>query len=183
MRRSIPSTAASAPSSSGAVDEPVQTLTVKRSPRAAASVTRPASAAGTAFGWPEPVNPLIPTWSPEAMNAAASSAGITLSARASHRMRDRSVILTLPPAPKRRDDPVSATLRMAGHARPGPFSPVTAYGSAGGRPRHGWGHLRILPEDLGIRAHLSTDHGLRARTCDRYLKTRKGTGKRDCMGI
>jgi hypothetical protein len=46
-------------------------------------------------------------------------------------MRDRSVILTLPPAPKRRDDPVSATLRMAGHARPGTFSPVTAYGSAG----------------------------------------------------
>ena len=43
-----PAAAASAPSSSGAVDEPVQTLTAKRSPRSAASVTRVTSAAGTA---------------------------------------------------------------------------------------------------------------------------------------
>ena len=61
MRRSMPSTAASAPSSSGAVDAPVQTLTAKRSPRAVASVIRRTSAAGTALGWPAPVNPLIPT--------------------------------------------------------------------------------------------------------------------------
>src|ERR1035441_6372466 len=129
MRRSIPSTAASAPSSSGAVDEPVQTLTVKRSPREAASVTRRTSAAGTAFGWPEPVNPLIPTWLPGAMNAAASSADITLSATALHRRRDRSVIPMLPPASKRRDDPVSARRRMASRPRPGAFGPATGYGS------------------------------------------------------
>src|ERR1022692_868336 len=41
---------ASAPSSSGAVDAPVQTLTVKRPPCAVASVTRWTSAAGNAFG-------------------------------------------------------------------------------------------------------------------------------------
>jgi hypothetical protein len=29
---------------------------------------------GTALGYPEPVNPLMPTWSPEWMSAAASSA-------------------------------------------------------------------------------------------------------------
>ena len=50
MRRSIPSTAANAPSSSGAVEAPVHTLTLNRSPREVASVTRLTSAAGTAFG-------------------------------------------------------------------------------------------------------------------------------------
>ena len=50
MRRSMPSAAASAPSSSGAVEAPVQTLTVKRSPRSAASVIRRDQRGGTAFG-------------------------------------------------------------------------------------------------------------------------------------
>ena len=35
-------------------------------------------APGTAFGWPAPVNPLIPTRSPGAMSVAASCAVITL---------------------------------------------------------------------------------------------------------
>ena len=139
MRRSIPSAAASAPSSSGAVDEPVQTLTAKRSPRAAASVTRRTSAAGTAFGWPEPVNPLIPTWSPGAMNAAASSADITLSATALHPRRDRSVILTLPPAPEHHNGPASATSPHGGHPGPGTLGQTTRYGS---RPRP---HLLLYP--------------------------------------
>ena len=50
MRSSIPSTAANAPSSSGAVEAPVHTLKANRSPRAAASETRSTNAAGTAFG-------------------------------------------------------------------------------------------------------------------------------------
>jgi hypothetical protein len=38
---------------------------------------RRASASGTAFGYPEPVNPLIPIWAPGWISAAASSALIT----------------------------------------------------------------------------------------------------------
>ena len=54
----MPSTDANAPSSSGAVEAPVQTPTLKRSPRALASVIREAKAVSTAFGYPAPVNPL-----------------------------------------------------------------------------------------------------------------------------
>jgi hypothetical protein len=49
-RSSIPCAAASAPSSSGAVDAPVHTLTVNGSPPALASAVRPTSAANTALG-------------------------------------------------------------------------------------------------------------------------------------
>jgi hypothetical protein len=42
---------------------------------------RAASARGTALGYPEPVNPLIPTVMPGKMCAAARSAGITLDAK------------------------------------------------------------------------------------------------------
>jgi hypothetical protein len=87
------STDANAPSSSGAVEAPVQTPTLKRSPRALASVIRRAKAVGTAFGYPAPVNPLIPTLEPGSISAAASSADITLSARPRYRMCERSVIV------------------------------------------------------------------------------------------
>ena len=72
----MPSTAASAPSSSGAVDAPVQTA--NREPvtaRSLASVMRLTSAPGTALGWPAPVNPLIPTFAPGGSARRASSAG------------------------------------------------------------------------------------------------------------
>ncbi len=35
---------------------------------------RCASSIGTVFGYPDPVNPLMPIWSPDRINAAASSA-------------------------------------------------------------------------------------------------------------
>src|ERR1700760_303772 len=88
----MPSTDANAPSSSGAVEAPVHTPTLKRSPRALASAIRRAKAVGTAFGYPAPVNPLIPTLEPGSISAAASSADITLSTRPLYRMCERSVI-------------------------------------------------------------------------------------------
>jgi hypothetical protein len=81
IRMSIPSAAASAPSSSGAVDAPVHTSTVKWPPRACISAMRRASAPGTAFGYPAPVNPLMPIVDPEVISAAASSADITFLAK------------------------------------------------------------------------------------------------------
>src|ERR1035441_901730 len=65
---------ASAPSSSGPVEAPVKTLTWNFWPRKLASAMWRASSMGTALGYPDPVNPLMPTWSPEWMRAAASSA-------------------------------------------------------------------------------------------------------------
>src|ERR1700738_434963 len=92
----MPSTDANAPSSSGAVEAPVHTPTLKCSPRALASVIRRAKAVGTAFGYPAPVNPLIPTLEPGSISAAASSADITLSTRPVYRMCERSVIVARP---------------------------------------------------------------------------------------
>src|SRR5215469_2792161 len=65
---------ASAPSSSGPVEAPVNTLTRNFCPRKFASAMRRASSVGTALGYPDPVNPLIPIWSPDSISAAASSA-------------------------------------------------------------------------------------------------------------
>src|SRR3954470_15171100 len=86
-RSSIPSTAARAPSSSGAVDAPVQTLILKRSPELLASVIRFARAAGTSLGYPAPVNPLIPTVAPGLIMAAAASAGTAFRANPAWLMR------------------------------------------------------------------------------------------------
>ena len=61
MRKSIPSTLASAPSNSCDVDARVHVLTVNRLPRCAVSAIRPASAPGTCLGYPALVNPLMPT--------------------------------------------------------------------------------------------------------------------------
>jgi hypothetical protein len=71
-----------APSSSGPVEAPVNTLTWNFSPCRCASAIRRANSIGTALGYPEPVNPLIPTWSPEPIRAAASVAVMIFWARA-----------------------------------------------------------------------------------------------------
>src|SRR6478609_6072250 len=93
MRSSTASAAASAPSSSGAVEAPVQTPTLNRSPRAVASVIRLTSAPGTTFGYPAPVSPLIPILAPGWISAAASSADITLLSRDVARTR---VVFVMP---------------------------------------------------------------------------------------
>ena len=68
-RSSTPSTIARAPSSSGAVDAPVQMLIRNFSPRRLASMIRLASASGTAFGYPAPVKPLDPDGDPAGIRA------------------------------------------------------------------------------------------------------------------
>ena len=80
-RNCIPPAMASAPSSSGPVEAPVNTFTLNFSPRRCASAMRRASAIGTAFGYPEPVNPLIPICDPGWIRAAASSPLITRCAK------------------------------------------------------------------------------------------------------
>src|SRR3954451_1436884 len=102
----MPSAAARAPSSSGAVEAPVHTLIRNRSPAAFDSLIRPASAWGTAFGYPAPVNPLMPTVSPGRMALAASSAGTTLRARSAFPIRP-VLGMTTSSVPRRHDAPVS----------------------------------------------------------------------------
>ena len=84
----MPSTLASAPSSSGAVEAPVHTPIRNSSPRACACSIRRASAIGTAFGYPEPVKPLMPTFAPCGTSAAASSADLILERSAGDMMRE-----------------------------------------------------------------------------------------------
>jgi hypothetical protein len=48
---------------------------------------RCASSIGTTFGYPDPVNPLIPIWSPERIKAAASPALIIFRSRLGFRTR------------------------------------------------------------------------------------------------
>src|SRR5665811_729401 len=76
-----PLTLASAPSSSGAVEAPVQTPIRNGSPRACTSSIRCASASGTVFGYPDPVKPLMPTFAPCSTKAAASSADMIFERR------------------------------------------------------------------------------------------------------
>jgi len=85
----MPFASASAPSSSGPVEAPVQTLIRNGSPSAWAAAIRRASAPGTALGCPAPVKPLIPTVSPGPISAAAASAGTTLRASPGWRIRWR----------------------------------------------------------------------------------------------
>ena len=96
------------------------------------------------------------------MNAAASSADITLSATASHRRRDRSAILTLPPAPRHHDDPVTpqrpAWLAPATwHHRSGNMVRQTAVSRLAGRPWPGW--------DLRFYRQCGDGHRLGAAWC------------------
>src|ERR1035441_4394259 len=72
---------ASAPSSSGPVEAPVKMFTLNFCPRRWASVILRASAMGTAFGYPDPVKPLIPICDPGWIRAAASSPLITRCAK------------------------------------------------------------------------------------------------------
>ena len=60
-RKLMPPAIASAPSNSGPVEAPVNTLTWNFCPWMCASAIRRASAIGTAFGYPAPVKPLMPT--------------------------------------------------------------------------------------------------------------------------
>src|SRR5664279_4653640 len=92
----MPSVAASAPSSSGAVDAPVHTLMANSVPAAWAAAIRAASAVGTALGYPAPVNPLMPTWAPGGISAAASSALVIRRANVGDLIRVRCAIS--PPA-------------------------------------------------------------------------------------
>src|SRR3954447_16584199 len=102
----MPSAAARAPSSSGAVEAPVQTLMRKPAPAALASEILLASASGTSFGYPAPVNPLIPTVAPGRIRAAASSAGTTLRRRPACWIRPLVVMAhDLPRAPAETDPP------------------------------------------------------------------------------
>jgi len=60
----------------------------------AASSTRRTSAPGTAFGYPAPVKPLIPTLSPGRMNSAASSGDMMRPAIDAFLIRDSSARVT-----------------------------------------------------------------------------------------
>src|SRR3954447_23020094 len=118
----MPSAAARAPSSSGAVEAPVQTLMRKPAPDALASEILLARASGTSFGYPAPVNPLIPTVAPGRMRAAASSAGTTFRRRPACWIRP--LVVTAPTSLERRrrtDAPAPRRARtVATRIRAGP---------------------------------------------------------------
>src|SRR5208337_965659 len=62
---------------------------------------RRASCIGTALGYPDPVKPLMPIWSPDLMRAAASSALMILCARLEFKTRVLvgETIVLMPEAP------------------------------------------------------------------------------------
>src|SRR6266542_2864709 len=74
-------------SCSGPVDAPVRTSRRYGLPRSRSSTARFASATGTAFGYPAPVKPLMPTTAPFGISAAAASADITFDFRPLWRIR------------------------------------------------------------------------------------------------
>ena len=88
VRKATPSTSASAPSSSGAVEAPVHMPMENSSPRSWASLMRAASAPGTSLGYPAPVKPENPTFIPCLISFAASSAVVTLLRKAAFSIRD-----------------------------------------------------------------------------------------------
>ena len=67
---------------------PVHTPIRNGSPRACACSIRRASASGTAFGYPDPVKPLMPTFEPWGTRAAASSADMIFERSADDTIRE-----------------------------------------------------------------------------------------------